>query len=108
MNNVQIVNSNVNHFGDISGGSVTYNMNVPKQNVCEFIPELEILLKDAEDDKKQSLQNAIQAANNNDENTFITALKKVASIGENIFTKVATGVFESYLQANGLLPTAVK
>lgn len=103
MKNVHITNSNVGQVGDTSGGSVTIYMKGSQQNIGAFVPELETLLKVAREEQKQPLQDAIQAANKNDENTFIAALRKAASIGENIFTRVAADVFVSYLRANGVI-----
>lgn len=103
MKNVHITNSNVGQVGDTSGGSVTIYMKGSQQNISAFIPELETLLKVAREEQKQPLQDAIQAANKNDENAFITALKKAASICENIFTRVAADVFVSYLRINGVI-----
>lgn len=103
MKNVNITNCNVGQVGDTKGGSVTIYMEAPQQNISAFVPELETLLAVASEEQKQPLRDAVQAANKNDENTFITALKKVASIGENIFTRVAANAFSSYLRANGVI-----
>lgn len=103
MKNVHITNSNVGQVGDTSGGSVTIYMKDPQQNIREFVPELEALLEEASEEQKQLLQDAVRAANKNDKNKFIAALKKAASIGENIFTKVVADVFVSYLRTHGVI-----
>ena len=77
---------------------------MPVFNADEFAKALMPLMDMADKIQRPYIEQAIQSAQDKDENAFISALKKVAAVGGNILTQVASQALVLYLRGKDILP----
>lgn len=87
-----------------------YNQGVIGSNTNNYCPdillnELVALLTDAQDNEKILIEDAIAAiTEKKEEKKVVLLLKKIASIGGGILSKISADVAVNYLRSNGIIP----
>ena len=98
----------IGQYNEVKGDNAKIDMTkdnpVATFDADEFADALTSLMEKADRIQRPYIEDAIHSAQKKDESAFISALKKVATVGGNILTQVASQALILYLRGNGILP----